>query len=116
MCFITSARSACPCLDCLDLGVYAIPVVRYGRELFRELRIAVYPVFGQKIHRPCRLFQVVQFRPMGEPRALLCFEIVLNWGEQADPTVTLFRLAGRTGASGVSATNFSVRLVMASSV
>ena len=105
-----------PRFDCFDLGVYAIPVIRYGRKFLREPSIALYPVFGQKIYRPCRLFQVVQFRPMGEPRALLCFEIVLNWGEQADPTVTLFRLAGRTGASGVSATNFSVRLVMASSV
>ena len=89
-----------PRFDCFDLGVYAIPVIRYGRKFFREPSIALYPVFGQKIYRPCRLFQVVQFCPMREPRALLCFEIVLNINEQADTTVTLFWLTGRGDPHG----------------
>jgi hypothetical protein len=57
-------------------------------------------MFGQKVHGFCRLFQVVQFRPMGEDCALLRFEIVLNVNEKADPTITLFRLTRRTGAPG----------------
>ena len=37
---------------------------------------------------------------MGEACALLCLDIVLDINEQADLSVLLFRLAGRSGASG----------------
>ena len=37
---------------------------------------------------------------MGEACALLCLDIVLDINEQADLSVLLFRLSGRSGASG----------------
>lgn len=57
-------------------------------------------MFGQEIHGLGGLFQIVQFRPMGEACALLRLDVVLNINEQADLSVLLFRLAGRSGSSG----------------
>ena len=37
---------------------------------------------------------------MGETGTLLCLDVVLDINEQADLSVLLFRLAGRSGASG----------------
>ena len=37
---------------------------------------------------------------MGEACALLCLNVILDINEQADLSVLLFRLAGRSGASG----------------
>ena len=37
---------------------------------------------------------------MGEACTLLCLDVVLDINEQADLSVLLFRLAGRSGASG----------------
>ena len=57
-------------------------------------------MFGQEIHGLGGLFQIVQLRPMGEACALLCLNVILDINEQADLPVLLFRLAGRSGASG----------------
>ena len=62
--------------------------------------LAAYPVFGQEIYGLGGLFQIVQLRPMGEACALLRLDVVLDINEQADLSVLLFRLAGRSGASG----------------
>ena len=37
---------------------------------------------------------------MGEACALLCLNVILDINEQADLSVLLFRLAGRSGSSG----------------
>ena len=37
---------------------------------------------------------------MGEACALLCLDVILDINEQADLSVPLFRLAGRSGTSG----------------
>ena len=57
-------------------------------------------MFGQEIHGLGGLFQIVQLRPMGEACTLLRLDVVLNINEQADLSVLLFRLAGRSGVSG----------------
>ena len=57
-------------------------------------------MLGQEIHGLGGLFQIVQLRPMGEACALLRLDVVLDINEQADLSVLLFRLAGRSGASG----------------
>lgn len=57
-------------------------------------------MFRQEIHGLGGLFQIVQLRPMGEACALLCLDVILDINEQADLSVLLFRLAGRSGTSG----------------
>ena len=57
-------------------------------------------MLGQEIHGLGGLFQIVQLRPMGEACALLCLNVILDINEQADLSVPLFRLVGRSGASG----------------
>ena len=72
----------------------------YCAQFAFQFPIAAYPVFGQEIHGLGGLFQIVQLRPMGEACALLCLDIVLDINEQADLSVLLFRLVGRSGAAG----------------
>ena len=57
-------------------------------------------MFGQEIYGLGGLFQIVQLRPMGEACTLLCLDVVLDINEQTDLSVPLFRLVGRSGASG----------------
>lgn len=86
----------------------------YGQLAF-QFSIAAYPVFDQEIHGLSGLFQIVQLRPMGEACALLCLDIILNVDEQADSSVTLLRLSGRSGASGDPGSDGFFRVVYAQS-
>ena len=84
----------------LDLCMSGIPACGYCGQFAFQFSIVAYPVLGQEIHGLGGLFQIVELRPMGEACALLCLDIVLDINEQADLSVLLFRLAGRSGASG----------------
>ena len=84
----------------LDLRMSGISAHRHGGQLAFQFSIAAYPVFGQEIHGLGGLFQIVQLRPMGEACALLCLDVILDINKQADLSVPLFRLAGRSGTSG----------------
>ena len=77
-----------------------IPACGYCGQFAFQFSITAYPVFGQEIHGLGGLFQIVQLRPMGKTCALLRLDIILDINEQADLSVLLFRLAGRSGASG----------------
>ena len=84
----------------LDLCMSGIPACGYCGQFAFQFSITAYPVFGQEIHGLGGLFQIVQLRPMGEACTLLRLDVVLNINEQADLSVLLFRLAGRSGVSG----------------
>ena len=77
-----------------------IPACGYCGQFAFQFSITAYPVFGQEIHGLGGLFQIVQLRPMGEACTLLCLDVILDINEQADLSVLLFRLAGRSGTSG----------------
>ena len=77
-----------------------IPACGYCVQFAFQFSITAYPVFGQEIHGLGGLFQIVQLRPMGEACTLLCLDVVLDINEQTDLSVPLFRLVGRSGASG----------------
>ena len=77
-----------------------IPACGYCVQFAFQFSITAYTVFRQEIHGLGGLFQIVQLRPMGEACTLLRLDVVLNINEQADLSVLLFRLAGRSGASG----------------
>ena len=77
-----------------------IPACGYCVQFAFQFSITAYPVFRQEIHGLGGLFQIVQLRPMGEACTLLRLDVVLNINEQADLSVLLFRLAGRSGVSG----------------
>ena len=76
-----------------------IPACGYCVQFTFQFSITAYPVFRQEIHGLGGLFQIVQLRPMGEARALVCFDVVLDINKQANLSVPLLRLAGRSGTS-----------------
>ena len=84
----------------LDFCMSGIPACGYCVQFAFQFSITAYPVFRQEIHGLGGLFQIVQLRPMGEARALLCLDVVLDINEQADLSVTLLRLLRWSGASG----------------
>ena len=55
-----------------------IPACGYCAQFAFQFPIAAYPMFGQEIHGLGGLFQIVQFRPMGEAGALLCLDVILD--------------------------------------
>ena len=57
-------------------------------------------MFRQKVGGIRNAFQIFNGRPAAIACALLCLDVVLDINEQADLSVLLFRLAGRSGASG----------------
>ena len=89
-----------PAFCVLDGGMSGIPPLRQAGQSAFQFSIAVNAVLHQEVHGPGGLFQIVQLRPMREPGALLCLDVVLNVNEQADPSVMLLRLPGWSGASG----------------
>ena len=54
----------------------------------------------QKVGGIRNAFQIFDGRPAAISCALLCLDVVLDINEQADLSAPLFRLAGRSGASG----------------
>ena len=84
----------------LNLRMSGISARRHGVHLAFQFLIAADAMLRQEVHGFSGLFQIVQLRPMGEACALLRLDVVLNINEQADLSVPLFRLAGRSGTSG----------------
>ena len=80
----------------LDFCMSGIPACGYCGQFAFQFSITAYPVFRQEIHGLGGLFQIVQLRPMGEACTLLCLDVVLDIKEQADLSVQLNLLAGRT--------------------
>lgn len=89
-----------PAFCVLDGGMSGIPPLRQAGQSVFQFFIAADSMLCQEVHGPGGLFQIIQLRPMREPGALLCLDIVLNVNEQADPSVTLLRLPGWSGTSG----------------
>ena len=54
----------------------------------------------QKVGGICDPFEIFDGRPAAIACALLCLDVVLDINEQADLSVPLLRLAGRSGTSG----------------
>lgn len=102
-----------PAFCVLDGGMNGIPPLRQAGQSAFQFSIGGDPMLRQEVHGPGGLFQVVQLRPMCEPGALLCLDIILNVNEQADPSVTLLRLPGWSGASGDPGGNGFLRVVHA---
>ena len=66
----------------------------------QQFLIAADTMLRQKVGGIRNTFQIFDGRPAAIARALLCLDIILNVDEQADSSVTLLRLSGRSGASG----------------
>ena len=81
-------------------GMGRVPFLRRGSQSSFRFPIAVNVMLRQEVHGLGGLFQIVQLRPMCEPGALLCLEIILDINEQADFPVTLLRLLRWPGTSG----------------
>ena len=91
-------------------GAHPLELPGGGQMPFQFL-IAADPMFRQVVHGLSRLFQIIQLRPVRKTGTLLCFDIILNINEQADPPVTLLRLFGWTGASGDPGGNGFLRVI-----
>ena len=66
----------------------------------QQFLIAADTMLRQKVGGIRNAFQIFDGRPAAIARALLCLDVVLDINEQADFSVLLFRLVGRSGASG----------------
>ena len=89
-----------PGLRFLYGGMGGVPFLRHGGQFTFQFFITINAMLRQEVHGLGGLFQIVQLRPMRKPGVLLGLNIVLDINEQADLPVTLFRLLGRSGASG----------------
>ena len=81
---------------CFELGN------RDGRRLtpIHQFLIAADTMLRQKVGGIRNAFQIFDGRPAAIACALLRLDVVLNINEQADLSVPMFRLAGRSGTSG----------------
>ena len=74
-----------------------------GRRRFAPIQqflIAADTMLRQKVGGIRNAFQIFDGRPAAIACALLCLDVVLDINEQTNLSVPLFRLAGRSGASG----------------
>ena len=85
-----------------------IPKIRFkpgnrgGRRLapIHQFLIAADTMLRQKVGDICNPFEIFDGRPAAIACALLRLDVVLDINEQADLSAPLFRLVGRSGASG----------------
>lgn len=94
-------------------GMGGVSFLRHSDQSAFQFSIAVNAMLRQEIHGLGGLFQIIKLRPMGEPGALLCPDVILDINEQADLSVTLFWLPGRSGASDDPGGNGFLRVVYA---
>ena len=76
-------------------------------KLIAELKaIAVNPVFREEVQRPCRLFEIVDFRPMLIAPPFLRLDAVLNVDNKGDTAALLLRGFGGAGAPALDALRY----------